>query len=101
MDLHDIVLAAGIAKQNAIQEMQESIDPTLTQPGQAADAAAVGAAVKEIDTKNAEQDKIIDDLYEKAKLIYIESDDGVEYAGKIKVVNGKPIMVYDEFTGGN
>lgn len=36
-----------------------------------------------------------------AKLLYIEGNDGVEYAGKLKVVNGKPVFEYDTTEGGN
>lgn len=36
-----------------------------------------------------------------AKLLYIEGNDGVKYAGKLKVVNGKPVFEYDTTEGGN
>ena len=38
---------------------------------------------------------------EMAKLLYITGNDGVDYAGKLKVVNGKPVFEYDTTEGGN
>lgn len=39
-----------------------------------------------------------DEIKEMARLIFIEGNDGKEYAGKLRVLNGKPIFEYDEFT---
>ena len=36
-----------------------------------------------------------------AKLLYITGEDGTEYAGELKVVNGKPVFEYDTTEGGN
>lgn len=36
-----------------------------------------------------------------AKKLYITGQDGTEYAGELKVVNGKPVFEYDTTEGGN
>jgi hypothetical protein len=36
-----------------------------------------------------------------ARTIFIQGNDGVEYAGKLKVVNGKPVFEYDTTEGGS
>lgn len=43
----------------------------------------------------------LENLLAQAKLLYIIGQDGTEYAGELKVVNGKPIFEYDTTEGGN
>ena len=41
------------------------------------------------------------DIEALARYLFITGSDGVEYKGKIKVVNGKPVFEYDTTEGGN
>lgn len=41
------------------------------------------------------------DIQSLARLIFITGTDGVEYAGRLKVVDGKPVFEYDTTEGGN
>ena len=40
----------------------------------------------------------LDDAKALSRFIFITDADDKEYAGKIKVVNGKPVLIYDELT---
>lgn len=41
------------------------------------------------------------DIQSLARLIFITGADGVEYAGRLKMINGKPVFEYDTAEGGN
>ena len=44
---------------------------------------------------------LLANLLTQAKKLYITGQDGTEYAGELKVVNGKPVFEYDTTEGGN
>lgn len=66
---------------------------------QSATSAAESAAVYDTvvaDVNQLKQD--LDDAKALSRFIFITDADDKEYAGKIKVVNGKPVLIYDELT---
>ena len=62
---------------------------------EAAESAAVYDNVV-TDVNQLKQD--LDDAKALSRFIFITDADDKEYAGQIKVVNGKPVLIYDELT---
>ena len=55
--------------------------------------AAISDAVKDF--------MVASEIQALSRFLFITGADGKEYAGKIKVVNGKPVFEYDTTEGGN
>ena len=72
----------------------EAVGETLKQyPLTTEMQAAISDAVKDF--------MVASDIQALSRFLFITAEDGTEYAGKLKVVNGKPVFEYDTTEGGN
>ena len=112
----ELLRAAADAKANAqaAQEAQEQANTSATTAMQlsisaqnsaaaaaksattAAEAAESAEDAKTAAGKSAEDAKaVLEEIRLNKRIVYIFGENGEEYAGKIKVINGKPIFDYD------
>jgi vacuolar-type H+-ATPase subunit H len=89
----ETLTAAKTYTDDQMDDARDYVDTELSERPTKGDMnTAIAEAVKDF--------MVSSDIQKLARMIFIEGADGIEYAGKLKVVNGKPVFEYDTTEGG-